>query len=108
LSPDAAIDLHVDHVGKVGHIGADVVIFVGRCGFEGFFKRHPFNGTRPIAKDLVGSVGNALGDVIARRPAMGRIVFEPAVFGGLCDGVMTTPSARSFACFGWWSGWHAR
>ena len=80
FDPGRSNCLQVDHLGQVGNIGRYIVKLVGCIRFESSFKRYPFYAILSIAKYFIGSFGDARSDLIARRPAMGRIVFESAIF----------------------------
>ena len=95
LDAGRADGLHVDDVGQVLHVGQDEIDLVDEWP-PGSPARKACASRRGCrrAQQLVGPVLDPVRDVGVRRAAVGRVVLEAAVAGGLCDGVMTMPSAR--------------
>jgi hypothetical protein len=84
--------VEVDHVGQLGHISVEEVEPAGRGA--GTSVGNPADAGWPGGEQLVSPVLYRLGNVQAGRAAVGRVVLDAAVLGGLCEGVTTMPSAR--------------
>ena len=92
--PDAADRHHVDDVSEILYIGADEVVFVRRWrhdapvreGFAALPPRRPISSLARVSIQRVTSV--------SAGPPLGELYLKPPLSGGLCEGVMTMPSAR--------------
>ena len=75
----AANGIHVDHIGEIGDVSIEVVVPVRRGSAKSFLERNPFHTQKAILEKLVCLRLDPVGDGGFRRPAVGGIVFEPAV-----------------------------
>jgi len=62
-------------------------------GAKRFLERNPFHVPKAIFEKLVRLRLDPCGDGGFRRPAVGGLYLNPPSGGGLCDGVITMPSA---------------
>src|ERR1035437_9654213 len=75
--------LHVHHVGQVAHVRIEKVVPVRRCCTQRALVRNALHAGERRMQQLVGPPFDPARDLLLRRSAGGRIVFEPAVFGGI-------------------------
>ena len=75
----SANGVHVDHVGEVGDVGVEIVVPVRRGSTERPVEGDPLHPSKGILEVLVCLRLDPRGDGGFRRPAVGWIVFEPAV-----------------------------
>src|SRR5262249_31251664 len=73
--------VHVDHVFEVSDVVTDEVAMVSGRRSDGFFVGKSFHFAIAAAEDRVSAVLDPLGDVGVGGGAVGRGVFEAAVFG---------------------------
>ena len=95
LQAGGADRVHVDDVPQVVDIGQDEIFLVrGRC-LERRGERHALHARhcRPAAARWPGPATQLVTSVSAGPPLVG-LYLKPPSSGGLCDGVMTMPSAR--------------
>ncbi len=94
LEAGGADGVHVDDIPQVLDVGQDEVLLVRGRRLDGRRERHALHAGIAAPQQFVGPVLDPLRDVRIGRAAVGRVVLEAAVLGGLCEGVMTMPSAR--------------
>ena len=79
----AANRLQIDDVPQIDDVGNDEVFLVGRAGLDRPVERDAFHRAIAAAEQFVGPVLDPFGHVGVRRAAVGRIVLEAAVLGGI-------------------------
>ena len=89
----AANGIHVDHVGEIADVSIEIVVPVRRGGAKSLLERNPFHTRKAILEKLVCLRLDPVGDDGFRRSAVGGLYLNPPSCGGLCEGVMTMPSA---------------
>ena len=75
----AANGIHVDHVGEIGNVSIEVVMPVRRGRVKRLLERNSFHSAQALLEKLVRFGFDPVGDDGFRRPAVRRIVFEPAI-----------------------------
>ena len=84
IDPDsdagAADRFHVEDIAEVGDIGPDIIMAVNVDDLAGAVIGDAFDAAKVVFEIAVGGALDSRGDVGIRRPAIGRIVFETAVF----------------------------
>ena len=89
----AANGVHVEHVGEISNVSIEIVVPVRRGSAKSFLERNPFQTQKFILEKLVCLRLDPGGDGGFRRSAVWGLYLNPPSCGGLCDGVMTMPSA---------------
>jgi hypothetical protein len=94
----ARMTSRVDHRGEVFDVGGDVVVLVGGGSARRLLVREAADLAVAATQDRVGPVLYPLRHVHIRRPAVGRVVLEPAVLrrvvrGGDDDAIGQTRAA---------------
>src|SRR5207302_1233089 len=92
--PGVANCVHVDDIAQIIDVRQNKVFLTRRFRPQRSAGPHSLDTSITAAQKLVGLVLDPLGHVGVGGPAIGRVVLEPAISGGLCEGVMTMPSAR--------------
>ena len=90
----AANRVHVDHIAEIADVGIEIVVPVRRGGAKSLLERNPLHALQAVLEKLVGLRFDPAGDVAsppARRSA--GLYLKPPSWGGLCEGVITMPSA---------------
>ena len=64
------------------------------CGLERAFEHHALHAGIAVAQQLVGAVLDPAVTSVSAGPPLVGLYLKPPSSGGLCDGVMTMPSAR--------------
>lgn len=75
--------LHVEDVFEVVDIGGDVVMFDDAGGIEGILVVDGVNAAEVVAEVIVGEFGDEGGDIGVGGAAVGGVVFDAAVVGGV-------------------------
>ena len=87
--------VEVDDVGEVGDVGGDEVVAVGGVGGEGAGVGDALDAVRGwSAMRSLARFSIHLVAVVSAGPPLGGLYLKPPSSGGLCEGVMTMPSAR--------------
>ena len=86
---------HVNHLAERRHVGRDEIVLMRVARLERGFVAEALHIFVAAAQEFVRAILHPARDVRVRRAAVGGIVFEATVPGGLCDGVMTMPSAMT-------------
>ena len=109
--PDAraADRLQVDDVAQVVHVGAQVIVAMRRGGAQRLRERYALDAREPVCEQALAA--SWIQPVTSYRPGRrcGGLYLKPPSSGGLCEGVMTMPSAsplRAPAVVA--PGWRAR
>jgi hypothetical protein len=89
----AANDVHVNHVAKVVDIGSDVVMPMRRRGAQRLRVRNSLHARKPRFQQFIRFCLDPTGDDVSAGPPFGGLYLKPPSCGGLCEGVMTIPSA---------------
>ena len=94
----AADRVHVDDVLQIPHVGQDEVLLVRGRRRERALERASASHRRAgrAAARWRGAAPSAVTSVSA-GPPLGGLYLKPPSSGGLCEGVMTIPSARCAA-----------
>ena len=79
LEPGVADGVEVEHVGQVAGVGVEEVIAAGAVLGECGGQRDPLHAGHSLGDDLVGAVLDPARGLAAGRPAVRRVVLEPAV-----------------------------
>ena len=79
LDAGAADRLHVDDIGEVGDIGADIVVAMHAGSLARPVIGNPRDALQIVFEIAVGGALDGAGDVGVRRSAIGRVVFEAAI-----------------------------
>jgi hypothetical protein len=80
LHAGAADRFHVEHVGEVGDIGPDVIVAANTSGFARAIVGDAFDASEIVFEKPVRGALDSRRNVGIRRTAIGRIIFEPAIF----------------------------
>ena len=83
-------------------------MFVRRRGPPRPLEGHALDPCQPGADQVVGAVLDHRVAPVSAGPPLGGLYLKPPSSGGLCDGVMTTPSARPAARPRLWPGSRGR
>jgi len=73
--------LHVDDVGKVGHVGTNVVVAVNAGGLVRAVIRNPLQAPQSVFQKCVRGTLDSGGDIGVGRSAIWRVILEAAVLG---------------------------
>ncbi len=87
--------VEIHNVGQIGDVGIEQISRVRRAGLEGGVVRDPLHGRVLATQDLVGSVLHHAGDVGVGRSTVRRVIFEPAIFGGIMGGSDDDPICQA-------------
>ena len=71
--------IHVDDIGQIGDIGAEVIVQVRARGCESALEGHPRHAFQAGANEIVGLALDPAGDAGIRGPAVRRVVLEAAI-----------------------------
>ena len=77
----AANRIHVEHAAEIAHVSVEKVVPVRGGGAQGLFVRNSFHALQAAFQKRIGPGFDPSGDVVIRRPAVGRVVLEAAVVG---------------------------
>ncbi len=91
----AANGVHIDHIGEVSDVGAEIVVPVRRGGVKGLFESDPLQTQKVILEKLVCLRLDPGGDIRFRRSAVRGIVFESAVMWRIVGGRDHDPVGKS-------------
>ena len=80
LHARGADGLHVDHIAEVLDIGRDEIVPVNVRRLAGAIERNPLDAAQHVLEQRVGVLLDHAGDVGVGRAAIGRVIFEAAIF----------------------------
>jgi hypothetical protein len=78
--------LHVDDLVQSLHVGRNEIVAMCGVGAQCRVQGLTLHGGQTRLEQLIGALLDAVGDVAVRRTAVGRVVLEAAVFGGVVGG----------------------
>ena len=73
--------VHVEHVVEIADVRIEVVMPMRGRDAPGLFERHSFDAFELAFQQRIGAGFDPAGDVLIRRPAIGRVVLEAAAVG---------------------------
>ena len=86
--------LHIDNVTQIGDVGQDEVFLLRRISAESGGEAHPFHASLPLRNRSLARFSIHLVTSLSAGPPCVGLYLNPPSSGGLCEGVMTMPSAR--------------
>ena len=98
---EAVDGFHIDDIDEIGDISIEIVMPMGRCrGFQRLFEWNALHPFEMIFEKFIGFFSIQSVIACSAGPPLGGLYLNPPSEGGLCEGVMTIPSAsllfRSF------------
>ena len=77
----AANRIHVEHAAEIAYVSIEKVMPVRGSGAPGLFERNSLHALEAAFQKRIGPGFDPSGDVVIRRPAVGRVVLEAAIVG---------------------------
>ena len=82
----AANRIHIEHIAEIVDICIEKIVAVGRAGAQGLLVRNSAHALEAALQKRISPGFNPSRDVVVRRPAVGRVVFEAAIVGRVVRG----------------------
>ena len=89
----AANRIHIDHAGEIAHVSVEIIVPVRRGGAKRLLERDSFHAPEAALRNslALASIQSVMSS--SAGPPLGGLYLKPPSSGGLCEGVMTMPSA---------------